>query len=270
MSSLKIVLDPGHGPKDKEGCIKGFYEGTNNYQACILLKKELERYFNVSVVMTRNKLNDNPANPIRGKMGQEADLFYSWHSNGHEKSTAIGVTTYHSIYIDDTKLGKAIATRVAELIGNGCYNRGQKTRLYDEKEHSNRDYYNVIRNSVLINGDKLNKEPIRSNCEHSLIVEHGFHSNPYECAFLSKESNLKKIVKIEAEEIAKFFNLELIGDVNGDGVVDSKDAELIKNHIMWGKPLTDHQIQLADINQDGRVSIADFIAIKRLYLNIFA
>jgi hypothetical protein len=51
------------------------------------------------------------------------------------------------------------------------------------------------------------------------------------------------------------------GDVNGDGVVDSADVDLVKNHILGKAPLTSQQLLPADANSDGKIDVSDIVAM---------
>lgn len=50
------------------------------------------------------------------------------------------------------------------------------------------------------------------------------------------------------------------GDVNGDGVVDATDAELISRHHFYGTPLFDPWA--ADVNGDGKIDLDDVALLK--------
>ena len=52
------------------------------------------------------------------------------------------------------------------------------------------------------------------------------------------------------------------GDVNGDGVVDDADFLAVKNHIKEVETLTDKQA--ADVNKDGKINAFDLIEIQKI------
>ena len=66
-------------------------------------------------------------------------------------------------------------------------NRGIKTRSYPDKPDT--DYYGVIRNSV------------QSGCRRAMHIEHGFHTNPEDSAFLQNSEKLALLAAAEAEVI---------------------------------------------------------------------
>lgn len=215
----KIVLDPGHGktgnPAKVNGTwiVKGFYEGTNNFEAVQILKAELEKYENVEIVVTRQNLDDNPDLALRGEMGRDADLFFSWHSNGVDSTKAYGVSSFSSVRRNGKALCDGISKAVVDVFkANGapnCYYRGYSQRVWSESLPMV-DYYGVLRNSTLENPTKAvqGKTPIDSKCKQSIIIEHGFHSNPTECEVLADPAKLRKIVEAEAIVIANYFGLK--------------------------------------------------------------
>jgi N-acetylmuramoyl-L-alanine amidase len=76
--------------------------------------------------------------------------------------------------------------------------RGSRTRSYGP-EHPQADYYGVLRAAVGNDG--------RRAARHALLIEHGFHSNPEECAWLMKPESLQRLAEAEAQAIADFFGL---------------------------------------------------------------
>lgn len=56
-----------------------------------------------------------------------------------------------------------------------------------------------------------------------------------------------------------------LGDVNGDGVIDENDVELVNLHVQGVQSLTGRSLRVADVDGDGQVTandanlISDFI-----------
>ena len=73
----------------------------------------------------------------------------------------------------------------------GTLDRGIKTRRHPDDE--NTDYYAVIRNAA------------QSGCRRAFLIEHGFHTNPEDSAFLQSDECLARLAKAEAEVIDKYF-----------------------------------------------------------------
>lgn len=55
----------------------------------------------------------------------------------------------------------------------------------------------------------------------------------------------------------------VVGDINGDGVVDAKDLQLIQDYIMGYITLSNKEFKAADINKDGKVTSTDYMLLKQ-------
>lgn len=196
MSKCLIVIDPGHGRYNNPHTTKeGFYEGTQNYILSCFLKTALEKR-GFKVLTTRPELDDDPSLEDRGYMAGNngAELFLSLHSNAPGTATpperyplVRGVCAYYTLTQPELNvpLAEALVNKIAEVMHTE--NRGIKTRAYPDKPDV--DFYSVIRNSVA------------SGCKRSILVEHGFHTNPEDSAFLQSSECLEKLAEAEAEVI---------------------------------------------------------------------
>ena len=72
--------------------------------------------------------------------------------------------------------------------------------------------------------------------------------------------------KIVIDEIE--YTVVMLGDVNGDGVVKSKDYMLIKNYIMRITEFTEIEKMAADVNRDGEIKSKDYMIIKNHIMSI--
>ena len=68
------------------------------------------------------------------------------------------------------------------------------------------------------------------------------------------------------QKVTKSYTIILLGDVNGNGRVDSADASLIASYASGNKELTDNALLAADANQDGSVTKADAKLICQKYV----
>lgn len=200
MSKKLIILDPGHGEFGNQHTTReGFYEGTQNYILATHLRDELvARGFDV--MMTRNAVGENPSLEERGSMAGKngAVMFLSLHSNAPGASSSPeryasvrGAETYYSITDEEHNAVIARALNDAVVSVMNTEDRGIKTRRYPD--HPDWDYYGVIRAAA------------QSGCRAAFLVEHGFHTNPADSAFLQDESCLARLAAAEAEVIARFF-----------------------------------------------------------------
>ena len=196
MSKGIIVLDAGHGRLGNPHTTKeGFYEGTQNFVLAGFLKEELEKR-GFEVLLTRNDIDDNPSLEERGTLAgkNNAILFLSLHSNAPGSATPPdiyptirGVCAYYSLTAPELNqpLAEALVNKISEVMNT--QNRGIKTRSYPDKPDT--DYYGVIRNSV------------QSGCRCAMLIEHGFHTNPEDSAFLQSSEKLALLAAAEAEVI---------------------------------------------------------------------
>ena len=71
-----------------------------------------------------------------------------------------------------------------------------------------------------------------------------------------------------AEKVTKSYTVILLGDVNGNGMVDAADANLISCHANGTKPLTGNALLAADANQDSFVTWEDAQLLCDKYVRI--
>ena len=181
----RIILDPGHVEGYNRGAAVGYYEGTAMYHYAYLLADKL-RAAGLDVGITRAKITDNPSLTARGKQAKGADMFVSLHSNAAGSPSANGVTGFYSIKRDgDNAHATKWCNELAGLINGGTRARGASTR----KGGGDWDYYTVIQSAVA------------AGCPHVFLVEHGFHSNLAECAWLMQPANMEAMATLECGQI---------------------------------------------------------------------
>ena len=220
---MRITLDPGHGQFGNPGVIAGYYEGTRVFMLAEALKAELEKYENVSVVITRKQITDNPS--LSGRGGEAAkngsELFISLHSNAASNPAAHGVSVFRSVKRPESEsLGRLLGDAVVNLMKKQTqitYLRGVMTRT-ESYDGTVQDYYGVLRSAVKSDSVK-----------YAFIIEHGFHTNLTECEFMYSDKNLLEVAKTEAEVIAAYFNLKK---------KDDKPTEYIEYVVQPGDTLT--------------------------------
>lgn len=206
-----VVLDPGHYPNYNKGAASGYWEGNKMYTLSQYDKEELEKY-GIDVILTR-KYNENPTLATRGQIaiknaaGYDEVVFISNHSNGYN-GKAYGVEAFRSLYLPDSDvLGKKLVEAIVGVMKATTkitYSRGVKTL----KSITGADYYAVIRSSV--SSARSVSQAAKGPVKYTYIIEHGFHDNKTECAFLNEDANLKKIAEAKARVIAEYFGLSKI------------------------------------------------------------
>lgn len=188
----KIILDPGHVEGYNKGAVSGYYEGTAMYHYAHLLADKL-RAAGMEVGVTRTKITDNPSLTARGKQAKGADMFVSLHSNAASSASANGVTVFYSIKRNaDKPHATKWCNELAALINGGTRARGASTR----KGSGNWDYYTVIQSAVA------------AGCPHVFLVEHGFHSNKAECAWLMQPANMEAMATLECGLICDILGIK--------------------------------------------------------------
>ncbi len=205
MAGLKIVIDPGHYSGYNAGAIAGYFEGDTVWTLAGLLRTALEEYGGITeLTLTRQDVQKDMALEARGKLAADlgADLFVSLHTNGFTSPAARGAEGYYSLHRSESKalcdaIGQAVTGVMREDMPGSCW-RGSRTLSYGG-EHPEADYYGVLRGAVGNDGRRATK--------HALLIEHGFHSNPEECAWLTKAENLRRLARAEAGAVAEFFGL---------------------------------------------------------------
>ena len=196
---IKITIDPGHGENANRGIYSDYYEGKRMFRLAEFLKAELEKY-GVEAVLTKKTVSDDPTLSSRGNtaVSNGSQIFLSLHSNAAASERACGVSSFYSVKLPESRelLGRLVDRTVSVMNEKTgvTYKRGVMTRTYESggREY---DYYGVIRNSA------------KGGVKYSFIIEHGFHTNEKECAFLLDDSNLKDIARGHAEVIAEYFSL---------------------------------------------------------------
>lgn len=189
----KIMIDAGHYGKYNPGSVSGYYESDMAWTLHKYLKAELESYgFEVGVTRT-NKDKDMEVYS-RGLKAKGYDLFISLHSNAINSENTKRVVVIHPI----SGAGEDLATKLAYAVLDTMNLSQDKywyiqtyTRAYSKSKPTT-DYYGVIRGAVAAGSI-------------GLIIEHSFHTNKEACAWLMKDSNLKKLAVAEAKAIAEYY-----------------------------------------------------------------
>ncbi len=193
---MKIVLDPGHGGKDRSNRgPTGYVEADGVLDIALKTRPLLSGYFDVRLTRETDTTVDLYQRP---QMANEwgAHLFISIHTNAGP-STAEGIESYCSLNGEWGDIYHQEAQRVATILQEELVkvtklkDRGVKTRLVESQgsEIYGKDYYAVIR---------------RAQCP-AVILEIGFHTNPKEEALLKTESFRQTIAEAIATGLKKAY-----------------------------------------------------------------
>ena len=187
MSSIRILLDPGHGAgrAHNRGFVGGDNEGDANFNYCFgHLKPALERKGFI-VGMTRQKITDDPDLATRGAMAAGYDLLFSSHSNamGTPNSGASGTEIWDSVQRPNRVLADALCKAISGVLN--ITNRGVKYR----KQSDGRDWYGVLR---------------ASKAKSAMLVEHFFHDNPTDVNKWWR--SYKQVAEATADTLAAYYH----------------------------------------------------------------
>ena len=199
----KICIDPGHyGATYNAGVVKGFYESEMAWKLSQYQKQFLEN-LGFDVIITRAK-NEDVDLQTRGKKSKGCCLFISNHSNASgtestDYALAIHLVDKSGTTADDAskKLAMKLSSTIKEVMGVSSSKYWSKASEYDRDGNGKKDdnYYGVLQGAISVGTP-------------GIILEHSFHTNKKACAWLSKDENLKKLAKAEAEVIAEYFGAE--------------------------------------------------------------
>jgi len=188
---MKIVLDPGHGQFGNKGVLS-YYEGTQMWKLGQYLQANLEAR-GWTVTNTRPKITDAPALERRGQMAAGHDLFLSLHSNApgpnaSNYSNIRGVAIYDSVADRLDYLEVPLCAEIARLMNTP--NNGVKHRWNTRADRQGQDYYGVLRNAVTV-----------ARCPDAMLIEHGYHTNLSDAAWLLLDQNLRLLAAAEVNLI---------------------------------------------------------------------
>ena len=200
---MKVLVSPGHSQYENKGYVAGYYEGTQMWKLAKFLQAELESY-GIEVTNTRPQITDNPKLELRGMLASGHDLAIYLHSNAIGSSgdylSVYGVTMYDSYEKPNPELAEKLGRAIANAM-NTRYN-GVTRRANDRADRKGQDWYGELRNAIHVAG-----------CPTAFMPEHGFHTNPDDCAKLMMDSVLQNIAKAEARVIAEHYGLIKEGEI---------------------------------------------------------
>lgn len=190
----KICIDAGHYGKYNQSTVdKKYYESDMAWKLQNYLKTELETY-GFEVITTRPTQGKDVLLSARGRASKGCDLFLSIHSNAAATESPDYAVACCLIDDDTTKIddiSQDIGHKLAETVNVLMCSKG-KAQVYKRMGNYNTDYYGVLRAAKAVGTP-------------AVLLEHGFHTNKDNTAFLLKDANLRKLAIAEAQVIANHF-----------------------------------------------------------------
>lgn len=200
-SQLIIALDPGHGGEEDGACYYGIREQDINYEVAQKVKKELEQYLNVTVILTReDEETVSLFQRAERARAEDADILISLHFNASNSHKSEGA----SVYVTTGKQYCEGMQRLADnLLGEfealGLQNAGTFARVTQmgerREEGSFNDYYGILRHAY-------------NNGMPSVLIEHCYMDSQRDKAFIQSANGLNQLAKADANGIAAYYGLQ--------------------------------------------------------------
>ena len=199
-SGITIALDPGHGGEEKGAWYYGLKEKDLNLQIAELVRDELLKYSNISVVLTRetDERVGLQERVIRAA-DKRADVFVSLHLNASVKHQSNGA----AVYVTTAERYREQVCDMADyLLGEfealGLDNNGTIARVTQmggrRMDGSFDDYYGVLRHAY-------------NYGMPGILIEHCFMDSETDHLFLENEEGLRKLACADANGIAAYYGL---------------------------------------------------------------
>ena len=189
---MKICLDAGHFGKYNQSPVnRNYWESEMTWKLHRFLKNELEKY-GISVITTRVEQDKDLGLVARGRKAAGCDLFLSIHSNAVNNSEA---TDYPLACCCVSGACDVLGLSLAQAVGRvmGCRQAG---RIIKKRNSAgNADWYSVLYGAAQVGVP-------------GILLEHGFHTNRANTAWLLDENNLRKLAVAEAATIAAYYGLK--------------------------------------------------------------
>tara|TARA_B100000315_G_scaffold63616_1_gene57810 strand:- start:3779 stop:5020 length:1242 start_codon:yes stop_codon:yes gene_type:complete len=216
-----IVIDPGHGGKDRGAKgIKGLLEKNVVLDIALKLKKLIKMKLGYKVILTRNK---DVFIPLEERTdianANKADIFISIHANASKRKDASGIETY---YLDFAKSDRALETAARE-------NKVPLSNIRDDvqyiladmvantKMNDSSQLAGIVQNNLIQGMRKKFKKVkdlqakggpfyvLHGANMPSVLVETSFISNPIEGKRLRSSKYRERLAYFILEGIEKYF-----------------------------------------------------------------
>lgn len=190
----KICLDAGHFAKCNwnRNVTPVYWESLMAWDLHLMLKEELEKYENMTVITTRKDEEKDLDLTARGRCAIGCDLFISLHSNACDSESVDRAVVIYPVSGKEMSL----ASNLSKCITDVMQLKDRPQIYFRWNSRNNADYYGVIRGAASVGVP-------------GLILEHSFHTHNKSAIWLQNKDNLRKLAIAEAAVIAKRFDCKL-------------------------------------------------------------
>lgn len=248
--TLCLVIDPGHYPGYNPGVNPNYKEGDAMWKLANYEKAYCDAYYSSSVdcVLTRSQNQDPALESGRGNVAVNMKrsgkynvvVFMSDHSNapgGNPASMSAqelqnyrnisGSCIFTSLYRKNTDdLTVNLASTVSQLMGS-------KFNYLDRQVLSasdSADWWGVVRGAMGHAKTQAQADSI-GVADVAFIIEHGFHTNPRECAWLMNDNNLERLAQVKIDFICSYFGIQKQSSSVISGSPSIKSVEIINGTV---------------------------------------
>ena len=202
---MKVKIDAGHyGKYNPSPCNSNYTEAERMWKYHLYLAEELNK-IGVYADTTRQNEATDMGLVARGHSSAGYDLFISCHTNATAQGASTTRADWAAAYVAINGKADDIAADLIgqidellngrEWLGNMTNGDIKKNYCYKVKNNVGTDYYGVLRGATEVGTP-------------SLILEHGFHTNPNHVEKLMNDDFLKNMARVSAQVIKKHLSNE--------------------------------------------------------------
>ena len=202
---------------------------------------------------------------------------FAWNFNGNEGNGSYAITKQHFHSYSDKVVDPTCTEKGYTLHTCSCGDEYKDTYT-DMIPHSFVNYVSDGNATCQQDGTKTAK------CEHcgatDTIPDEGSKKEhtPGEWKTVKEattdEAGLEELHCTECTELIDSREIPVkpafvLGDVNGNGKIDTNDYALLKRHCLKTFTLTDEQAIRSDVNENGKIDTNDYVLLKRACLGTY-
>lgn len=217
LRELVICIDPAHYEGYNEGILSSYSEGTIMYQFAECLKEQLEKYSNVSAMLTKYKAAVDL--PIEERVNNAkitgANCIISLHTTYEENQNVNEIAVYKSSR-GSNELRLDLINTIKKFLDNYIeYSVDDNSSLSSWLLINDRDFFDFM------------YECESAESMESFILVLGNHNNPSQCNWLCNSVMLKELSYRIAKAITDYYNKNFM-DENYKLIHKQNDLNVIK------------------------------------------